>query len=49
MSNAHDKREGPDPEDDPWDIFEQDCDVMEHEPERGDFWGEPDDDFDNAS
>jgi hypothetical protein len=49
MSNAHDKRESLSPANDPWDVFELDDEVVEPEPEYGDFWGEVDDDCDNGS
>ena len=48
MPNAHDKPEDIGPADDPWDVFEVDEDVVEPEPEYGDFWGELDDDCDNG-
>ena len=48
MPNAHDKRMETRPADDPWDVFEVDDDVVEPEPEYGDFWGELDDDCDNG-
>jgi hypothetical protein len=48
MSNVRDKREGHPSTDDPWDVFELDDEVLEPEPEYGDFWGELDDDCDNS-
>jgi hypothetical protein len=48
MSNAHDKQESFDSGSDSWEVFEADYELMEPEPERGDFWGELDDDFDNG-
>ena len=45
MSNAR----GEKPVDDPWDVFDLDDDLLEPEPEPGDFWGELDNDSDNGS
>lgn len=36
------------PADDPWDAFELDDEIVDPEPEPGDFWGELDDDCDNG-
>ena len=49
MLHAHAKLEDFGPADDLWDAFELDDDGVEPEPEYGDFWGELDDDCDNAS
>ena len=48
MHNANERPEGLRPVDEPWDVFELDDEAMEPEPERGDFWGEVDDDYDNG-
>jgi hypothetical protein len=47
MPNAHEKRPEIEPND-PWDAFELEDDIVEPEPEYGDFWGEQDDDCDYA-
>jgi hypothetical protein len=44
MLHRRSKPESPTPSSDPWDVFELDDDLLEPEPEHGDFWGELDDD-----
>jgi hypothetical protein len=48
MSNADGSHGKTRPAEDPWDVFELDEEVVEPEPECGDFWGELDDDCDNG-